>query len=274
MKIDQHTALYGVTGYPLGHSLSPLMHNAAFECCGVNAVFLAFETHDLEGCIRSVRALGIRGLSVTLPFKSEIIAYLDRLDSLAESIGAVNTVVNREGMLIGYNTDATGALRALSDIVDPRDKRCLILGAGGAARAIGFALKEQGCVLTIANRSRERGEALAQVLDASFVLMDQVKGLETDILIQTTPVGMYPQVEQCPMNPESVRAEVVMDIIYNPFRTELLKSFKRQGAKTIEGMRMFVCQGAEQFRLWTGLEPPIQTMEAAARISLAAEAVE
>lgn len=261
MIIDQHTALYGVVGYPIGHSLSPTMHNTGFSAMGLNAIYLAFETKDIEGCVRGMRALNIRGMSVTLPHKSSVIPLLDEVDDLAERIGAVNTVVNDDGHLIGYNTDAAGALQALEERIELSGKSCLMIGAGGAARAIAFILNENGVKLRVANRSVERGKALAHSLACAFVPLDELQEAIADVLIQTTPVGMIPRKEEC-LVPKQVlkKGMVVMDIIYNPLETALLSMAKARGCLTINGLRMFIHQGAEQFRLWTGLEAPIRAM--------------
>lgn len=157
--IDQYTELYGVAGNPVRHSLSPAVHNAAFNELGINAVYLAFESNNIHDCVQGMRGLPVRGMSVTIPYKTEVIPMLDELDSFAEKIGAVNTVVNRGGCLTGYNTDALGAYNALNRRVETRGKRCIILGAGGAARAIGYALKQNGVYVLIANRSKKEGKS-------------------------------------------------------------------------------------------------------------------
>lgn len=272
MILDGHTDLYGVVGFPLGHTLSPIMHNTAFEVTGVNAIYLAFETKDLEGCVKGIRALGIKGMSVTIPFKSEVLPYLDDVDGMAEKIGAVNTIVNNNGRLIGYNTDALGALKALQDVVDLSGMSCLIVGAGGAARAIGSVLREEGVRLTIVNRSPERGMEVARSLQSPFVPLGDLRRIDADILIQTTPVGMYPQTDHCPVPEDLLKGDmVVMDIIYNPMETRMLKLARAHGCKTINGLSMFINQGAEQFRLWTGLEPPLKEMTKAVKEALSVE---
>jgi shikimate dehydrogenase len=261
MNIDQHTALYGVVGYPIGHSLSPTMHNTGFAAMGLNAIYLAFETRNIEGCIQAMRVLDIRGMSVTLPHKSSVIPLLDEVDGLAERIGAVNTLVNQDGHLRGCNTDAMGALRALEEKIELSGKSCLMVGAGGAARAIGFILKEKGVKLEVTNRSTDRGESLARSLGCPFIPLDALKEPIADLLIQTTSVGMSPREEECLVSEQILRKEmVVMDIIYNPLETALLRLAKARGCVTINGLRMFIHQGAEQFRLWTGLEAPISAM--------------
>jgi shikimate dehydrogenase len=269
---DAHTGLYGVVGFPLGHTLSPIMHNSAFEVTGVNAIYLAFETKDAGGFVKGMRALGIKGMSVALPFKSEVLPYLDDVDGMAEKIGAVNTIVNNNGRLTGYNTDAFGALKALQDVVDLSGMSCLLVGAGGAARAIGFVLREEGVRLTVANRSPERGMELARSLQSRFVPLGDLRRIDADILIQTTSVGMYPHTEQCPIPEDLIKGDVVvMDIIYNPIETRILKVARAHGSKTINGLSMFINQGAEQFRLWTGLEPPLREMTRVVKEALGVE---
>lgn len=262
LNINQYTELYGVLGNPVRHSLSPLMHNAALSDKGINAVYLAFESDDVERAIGGMRSLGIKGMSVTIPYKATVIPLLDEVDSLAGDIGAVNTVVNRDNKLIGYNTDAPGALRALRDVVAVEGKSCIILGAGGAARAIGYILKEHDVILTIANRSEERGKALAGSLDSKYIKPARLEDERADILINTTPVGMTPDTDSCPV-PEKVLKPgmTVMDIIYNPKTTRLLHLASEKGCKTIDGLGMFIYQGAEQFRLWTGQEAPVELMK-------------
>ncbi len=269
MNIDQHTTLYGVVGYPIGHSLSPAMHNAAFSASGLNAVYLAFETRDIKGCLEGMKALGIRGMSVTLPHKSAVVPLLDEVDGLAKRIGAVNTVVRDEDRLVGYNTDALGALRALEKKIELPGKTCLIIGAGGSARAIGFILRDRGVNLAISNRSSNRGEALARTLGCPFVPLKELKGTDADLLIHTTPVGMHPNDEQCIILPHVLKEGMaVMDIIYNPSETRLLKMARERGCLTIDGLDMLIHQGAEQFRLWTGIEAPLSTMTQAVKNAL------
>ncbi|MFC1868600.1 shikimate dehydrogenase [Thermodesulfobacteriota bacterium] len=269
MIINQDTGLYGVVGSPIGHSLSPTMHNAAFLKTGVNAVYLAFETRDIEGCMIGMKALGIKGMSVTIPHKSDVIPLLDKVDELAKKIGAVNTIVNDGGRLVGYNSDAIGALRALEEKVEISGKSCLIIGAGGAARAIGYILKEKGVEVTVANRSLEPGKALSHSLGCRFIPLGDLGNATTDILINTTPVGMAPK-KDLSIVPENVlkKGMVVMDIIYNPLKTKFLSMAEAGGCLTVNGLGMFIHQGVEQFRLWTGIEAPIRTMTEAVKEAL------
>lgn len=261
MRIDQNTRLFGLIGHPVGHSMSPIMHNAAFRALGQNAVYLAFDTTDLQGCLLAMRALGIQGMSITLPYKTVVIPLLDEVDEGARRIGAVNTLVYREGRLLGYNTDGTGALRALEERMDCAGKRVLIVGAGGAARAISFALKEKGVTLCITNRSVKKGEILARAINGTFRPLAELDKEGFEILIQTTPVGMFPFENPNPVPENLLRPGMtVMDIIYHPLNTTLLRTARSRGCQVIPGIAMFVNQGAEQFRLWTGLRPPMGIM--------------
>ena len=269
MIIDQNTNLYGVVGYPIGQSLSPIMHNTAFDARGLNAVYLAFETRDIEGCVKGMKALGIRGMSVTIPHKTAVIPLLDGVDDLAKRIGAVNAIVNDDGRLVGYNTDAVGALRAMEEKIELSGKTCLLIGAGGAARAVGFVLKENGVKVEVANRSAEKGRALALSLSCPYIPLDELEKTGADILIHTTPVGMTPDTDVSLVPGQILKkGMVVMDIVYNPLETRLLKMAGDRGCLTISGLGMFIHQGAEQFRLWTGLEAPINVMARAIKTAL------
>ena len=259
--IDQHTELYCVIGSPVGHSLSPAMHNAAFSALHLNALYMAFEVKDLAGCLNGVRAFGIRGVSVTIPHKSSVIPFLDQVDQCALDIGSVNTIVNRNNKLKGYNTDALGAYAALKKVIDPSGKDCIIIGAGGAARAIGYILRNKGCKIIITNRSKGRGEDLSGFLNCDFIPLEEIGDRGSDILINTTPVGMYPKVNDIPATKALLKKGMCcMDIVYNPLETRLLRTAKSLGCRTVNGLGMFVYQGAEQFRIWTGLEPPVDIM--------------
>lgn len=266
---SQPAKFYGVLGNPIGHSLSPVMHNAAFKAAGVNALYGAFESSDLKGSIGGMRALGICGMSVTIPFKTSVISYMDELDSLAEQIGAVNTIVNVKGRLKGYNTDGLGAMKALEAKIDLAGKHCVLVGAGGAARGIGFMAREKGMELVVANRSVDRGLALADFLACPFIPLERIQEIHANVLVQTTPVGMFPHGNDSPV-PDQVfqKAMVVMDAIYNPLETRLLKNARAHGCATISGLEMFIHQGAEQFRLWTGLNPDVALMRTAVKNAL------
>jgi len=264
ISIDSHTALYAVIGNPVRHSLSPIMHNRAFSHIGHNAVYLALPVENVAGAVSGIRAFGIRGVSVTIPHKVSIMDYLDEIDENAARIGAINTVVNREGILHGCNTDAWGAVKALTEQSQISGKTVGIIGAGGAARAIGFGVISEGARVIILNRTREKGEKLAQVLDGEFQPLTPALRLDCDILINTTPVGMTPDSGISPIPPKALAKEmVVMDIVYNPLKTKLLQDAEATGCPTIDGTAMFVYQGVLQFELWTGKKAPIDVMREA-----------
>ncbi len=264
MLTDSHTSLYGVIGDPISHSLSPVMHGRAFSHVGHNGAYLAFRVRDLAPAIAGVRALGIRGLSVTIPHKVAVMSLLDELDEMAERIGAVNTVINREGMLAGYNSDGLGAVKSLSEKTVIKGKHVAVIGAGGAARAIGFGIHAEQGNVTIVNRSPDKGEQLARDIRADFLPLSDFRGSGWDILINTTPLGMTPNTDTTPVRKASLeKGMVVMDIVYNPLKTRLLKEAEAAGCITIDGVSMFVCQGAFQFELWTGETAPVEVMRQA-----------
>jgi shikimate dehydrogenase len=264
MTINASTSIYCVIGSPIGHSLSPLMHNAAFAYCGENRAYVAFEVDDVAGAVSGVRGLNIAGASVTIPHKVAIMDYLDEIDDLARQIGAVNTIVNHNGRLVGHNTDCHGAVQALNTKTELNQKAAMIIGAGGAARAIGFGLKSAGCHIVIANRSAVKGKMLAADLGGESVPLSQLNEVDGDILVNTTPVGMAPMADAIPVADDMLRPGlVVMDIIYNPLCTRLLLVAAQAGCQVIDGTSMFVHQGARQFELWTGRQAPIDIMHKA-----------
>jgi shikimate dehydrogenase len=261
--IDARTKLYGVIGNPIRHSLSPVIHNNAFKRMGWDGIFLAFEIQHLEKAVTGIRALGLQGASVTMPFKTKLIPYLDGIEGMAGRIQAVNTIVTREGKLVGHNTDWFGALAALEERVDVRGKRVYLLGAGGAGRAIAFGLKERRCHLTIFNRTEERAVALAQELGCEHRSLSSLSRgdenrMNADVLINATSVGMVPCDHESPV-PKRVLKEgmIVMDIVYRPLRTRLLAEAEERGCQTIDGLEMLAYQGAAQLELWTGKRPDI-----------------
>ncbi len=256
--IDAQTQLYGIIGNPVRHSLSPIIHNGAFRRMGLNAVYLAFEVKNLKEAITGIRGLGIRGVSVTIPFKTEVIPLLDVVDDVARRIGAVNTIVNEGERLIGYNTDWTGAVEALEEKVDIRGKKVVLLGAGGSARAIAFGLKERGCQVMIVNRSEEKSELLAKELGLIHCPPSSIEELEGDIVINTTSVGMFPDVSETPFSKVVLKKGMtVMDIVYRPLWTRFLQEAEQRGCVTIDGLEMLVHQGAAQLEIWTGKKPEI-----------------
>jgi shikimate dehydrogenase len=260
--IDANTSLFGLIGNPVAHSLSPVMHNQAFAAIGYNAVYLAFRVIDLDSAIKGIRTLNVKGVSVTLPHKVAVMQRLDEVDETAATIGAVNTIVNNNGKLIGYNTDCQGALQALRTKTAIQGKSVAIIGAGGAARAIGFGLVEAGGCVTILNRSRTSGERLAADLQADFLPLNAWQPNRYEILINTTPIGMHPETDASPIPKKDLSKEmVVMDIVYNPLKTRLLKEAEAKKCRTINGVAMFVFQGAYQFELWTGQKAPVDVMQ-------------
>ncbi len=265
--------LFGVLGDPVSHSLSPAMHNAAFSALGMDCEYHAFKVskETLHDAIHGAYALGFGGLNLTIPLKEKALDIVKPTE-LAEKIGAVNTIDFKKGIL-GYNTDGIGAKKALeSNGIEIRGKNVLLLGAGGAARAIAFQLALEGAAVTIANRTEERAVALAK--DASRIGkargtgLDELKALinDCDILINSTAVGMAPRTSETIVTSEMMHSKlVVFDIVYNPVETMLLKEARKAGAKTIDGVMMLVHQGAEAFKIWTGRTPPVDVMEKAVR---------
>ncbi len=256
--IDGKTQIYGILGEGVRESLSPVIHNRSFARMGINAVYLAFETHDLEQAVTGLRGLGVRGASVTVPFKSRIIPLLDDLDPFAERIKAVNTIRNEGKKLVGYNTDWLGALHALEQQVSLKGRKVLVLGAGGAARAVAFGLKERNCAVAIFNRSPEKGRSLAEEFRFEFIptLTGNRKGFE--VIINTTSAGMHPNITDCPVPPQLFRAGMtVMEIVYRPVKTMFLQHAEQRGCRIIPGLEMLAGQGAAQFQLWTGRNPDL-----------------
>jgi len=264
MLANANTTLCGIIGKPVEHSMSPAIHNAAFDKLGLNYTYLAFNVDDVEGAIRGVRALHIRGLSVTMPHKLEVMKYLDEIDPVARRIGAVNTVVNENGRLKGYNTDWVGFVRSLEAKTPIQDKRITILGAGGAARAIAFGLKERGGRITILNRAQEikMAESLAAELECSWGPLSQLESVtDADIVVNATLLGMPPHEQKIVIESSYLRSEqVVYDVVYNPLETRLLREAKERECQVVPGYEMLLLQGVAQFELWTGKTAPVEVM--------------
>ena len=260
--INGQTALYGIIGNPVQHSLSPIIHNAAFRRIGLNAVYLAFEVNNLEKAMMGIRELDIRGVSVTIPFKTEVIPFLDGVDEVAWKIKAVNTIVKESGRMIGHNTDLHGALDALEEKGDLKDKRVILLGAGGAARAIGFGLKKKGCQVILFNRSQNRAQILAEELGCVYHPLSCLEEMNGDILINATSVGMCPLDGEILIPKEILKKRmVVMDIVYRPLQTKLLQEAEERGCLTINGLEMLARQGAAQVEIWTGKKPGLSEIK-------------
>jgi shikimate dehydrogenase len=277
MSISGKTRLCGLIGDPVEHSMSPAMHNAAFRELGLDFLYLPFRVkrEELGKAIEGVRALNIKGLNVTIPHKVAVIQFLDELDPLAEKIGAVNTIVNDDGLLKGYNTDASGFLQTLLERgIEPEGRNIVILGAGGASRAVSFILADRGAHLVILNRLLELDWAEELASRISQIFSKEVEALElnrenlvgalgkADILVNATSVGMSPNIDETPVASDLLRPGLtVFDIVYNPIKTRLLREAEMAGAKTIGGLDMLVWQGALAFEKWTGRKAPIELMK-------------
>jgi shikimate dehydrogenase len=255
------TSLYGIVGNPVAHSMSPAMHNTAFRFLGIDAFYLPFEVEDLPEALAGMKALGIRGASVTHPFKTQALALIDEVDDTAKQIGAVNTLVFKKHSVRGTNTDWIGAVKSLETLLPIKSHTFVVLGAGGAARAVVFGIAEKGGSPIVVNRTEEKGRALAKEFDCPFVLLSEIDKVKGDCLVNTTPVGMYPQVDEMPV-PDRVLGtyKAVADVVYNPLETMLLKQAKQAGCVVASGFEMFVYQGVEQFTIWTGRQAPIKEM--------------
>lgn len=275
MDINAQTRFCGVIGNPVEHSLSPAIHNAAFQKLGVNCVYLAWKVEAIGDAIKGLRALGnFRGASVTIPHKVSAIPFLDHVDTTAAKIGAINTIVAEQGRLIGYNTDATGALRALRDGgVDLQGRHVVVLGSGGAARAIAFALAADAAVekLTLLGIDDHERAALARDVRSASALIVEDAHLDeaaldkilprAQVLIHCTPIGMSPKTNATCVPASFLHAGLaVMDIVYNPRETQLLKDAAQAGCKTIPGLDMFLNQAVTQFELWTNQPAPVEVM--------------
>lgn len=276
MDVTAHTSLVGLLGWPVHHSFSPAMHNAAFRSLGLDWVYLplAVPPQSLPQALAGLEALGFRGANVTIPHKEQVLLGLDEVAPEARSLGAVNTLVAVDGRMVGHNTDVAGFLAAL-DNAGCSPHRAVVLGAGGAARAAVYALLSRGVTVTVANRSSQRAQGLVSSLAApslradtcpleALALRDALS--RADLLVNATPAGMWPAIDATPLPPgTSLHAGLaVMDLVYNPLETLLLRQARQAGATVINGMDMLIHQGAVAFRLWTGQEAPLGIMRQAA----------
>jgi shikimate dehydrogenase len=241
------------------------LHTAGYRALSLPFAYVPFAVRDLKAAIAGVRALGIRGAGVSYPYKQEVMGLLDAVDPLAASIGAVNTVVNDEGKLTGHNTDWVGAVRALEEVVTLASARVLLLGAGGAGRAIAYGLRQRGAELTIANRDVAKAEELGRAVGAEARGFAEVeRASDYDVLVNATVVGMTDVDPRSPVPEHAiVPGHLVMDIVFKPFETTLLASARRRGARVVHGGRMVLHQAARQFELYTGHTAPLEAMEAA-----------
>jgi 3-dehydroquinate dehydratase/shikimate dehydrogenase len=270
-QIERRTRVYGVIGDPVGHSLSPVMQNVGFAARGINAVYLPFLVHDLRDFIDSIETFGVRGFSVTLPHKERILRHLDACDPLAEKIGAVNTVTVRGGKLYGYNTDYVGVLRALERRVPLRGSRVLIVGAGGAARAVAFALAAGGAEVCVYARRPQRAKSLARSVGGEAVERPRSQRESFDAIVNATPVGMHPRVLESPLAARELNCRLVFDTIYHPRETRLLQLAAQRGIETVSGAEMFIAQGIAQWEIWMGRRAPVAVMRRAVLLALTRE---
>jgi len=268
--IDSKTKLYGIFGNPVRHSLSPLMHNRAFDLAGINAAYVAFEPRSIEEAVSSMKAIGIAGASVTIPFKIDVLPFLDSIDPLAEKIGSVNTLLNDNGRIKGFNTDGHGAVTALKKQGSPiKNEKVLIIGNGGSARAIAYTLLHGEAHVTIAGRDLNRITSLADDLlkfnsnveTSVLAQLDQRAVSQFDIIINTTPIGMHPHEEAVPLDTSLLKSgSTVFDIVYSPHDTRFLTEASCRKCNTVYGIDMLLYQGVRQFEIWTGAEAPVSAM--------------
>jgi len=260
--ISARTALCAIVLHPAGHTRSPAMHNAAFADRGIDAVYLALDVppENLGAAIGGARAIGIRQLAVSIPHKEAVGVHLDEVDAVAGEIGAVNTVTLKAGRLVGTNTDWIGAVRALERECELGGSRAVVLGAGGAARAVVYGLQQRGADVTILNRTPERARSLADALGASGAgTLEDLARTPHDVLVNTTSVGL--REDASPVSAEAISKDsVVMDAVYDPEETRLLRDARSRGARIVPGKWMLVYQAAEQFEAWTGIEAPTDGM--------------
>src|SRR5664279_3643435 len=267
-QVDAASRVYGVAGAPVEHSMSPVIMNTALRRENVNAVYLPLHAKTLKDLIHCVREIPLHGLSVTMPYKQAILPYLDNTDAHTAKIGACNTVVRgQDGKLYGFNTDIAGIIRPLEQRITIQDAKVLILGAGGAARAAVFGLKERGAEVWILNRTSAKAQKLARQVKARTIKRADLRKTAFDVIINATPVGMG-NTRDCPLKDDEIQARVVFDMVYDPVETHLLQIARAKGIAVIPGIEMFVQQAARQFEIWTGKPAPAAEMLGAVTIAL------
>jgi len=261
--------IFGLVGHPVAHSLSPAMHNAAIKHLKLDAEYRLFDIdpsdpENLANFCYETNLNQISGFSVTMPYKMNIMTYMDHYDPLARIVGSVNTVINEDNKLIGYNTDTMGAMQALREKTNLIGKKALVMGVGGAGRAIAYGLKEFRADVFVFDKDQERAEQVAKTFELETINYRMIPKEQFDIIINATPVGSMPNTDESMLNTYQIPAHaVVMDIITNPIETQLIKEAKKAGAKTITGERMLLHQAADQFKLFFNMEPPLEVMEKA-----------
>lgn len=263
MKINAKTTICAIIGNPVEHSLSPLMHNAGYEHLGLNFSYCAFRVENAKEAIIGIRALGIKGVSVTIPHKVAVMPYLDSIEDTAQKIGAINTIVNENGKLTGYNTDYIGAIGALEEKTTLKGKKVIVVGAGGASRAVVFGLMQKKANVLILNRTEDKAKELAQQSGASYGSLERMKEITTsDILVHATSVGMHPNEKDSAIPKQFLHKNlVVFDIVYNPKETQLIRDAKEKGATIVYGYKMLLYQAVGQFELFTKQKAPVAIME-------------
>ena len=267
-QVDAATRIYGVAGDPVGHSLSPVIMNAALRRENVNGVYLPLHAKTLKDLIHCVREIPLHGLSITMPYKQAILPFLDNTDAHTSKIGACNTVVRgQDGKLYGFNTDVAGILRPLEQRISIEKAKVLVLGAGGAARAAVFGLKERGAEVWVLNRTSIKAQKLARQAKAHAIKRADLRKVAFDVMINATPVGMG-NTSECLLKDAEIQARVVFDMVYDPVETHLLKVARGKGIAVIPGVEMFVQQAARQFEIWTGKPAPAGDMLRAVTIAL------
>jgi shikimate dehydrogenase len=272
MKITGKTKITGIFGYPIEHTLSPAMHNAAFEALGLNYCYIPFLVHPnyLKNAVQAIKALNLSGVNVTIPHKENVIPLLDEIAEEASFIGAVNTIVNNNAHLVGYNTDGKGFIQSLAESgisVDGKD--ILIIGAGGASRAISYYLSQNAKTLSIYNRNKDRAKRLVKDLkkiSSNVLIHDNISNINNfHIIINATPLGLKKE-DPLPLNTSLLKTEqIVCDLIYK--KTQLIEEASKKGCKTIDGKGMLLWQGIFAFELWTGKKPQVEVMRRALRES-------
>ncbi|MBU1682436.1 shikimate dehydrogenase [Patescibacteria group bacterium] len=261
--------IYGIVGHPVTNSLSPVMHNAAFRKEGIDAEYRIFDidpddSDNLANFCYETDLNNIAGFSVTMPYKQEIMRYMDHYDPLAKIVGSVNTVANEDSKLVGYNTDSTGAVQALQEKIDLKSRKVLIMGAGGVARSISYGLKEFGADVYIFNRTAENAAKLAEDFELETIGYRQIPNGDFDVIINATPTGSLPNTEESLLHADQMDGvKLVMDVVTYPMETQLLKEAKKAGADVITGERMLLHQAAGQFEVWFGKSAPLGVMELA-----------
>ena len=267
-QVDAATRVYGVAGDPIEHSLSPVIMNTALRRENVNGVYLPLHAKTLKDLIHCVREIPLHGLSITMPYKQAILAHLDNTDAHTTKIGACNTVVRgQDGKLYGFNTDVAGVVRPLEQRLSIEKAKVLVLGAGGAARAAVFGLKERGAEVWILNRTALKAQKLARQAKARTIKRADLRKTAFDVIVNATPVGMG-NTRDCPLKDEEIQARVVFDMVYDPVETHLLQVARAKGIAVIPGVEMFVQQAARQFEIWTGKPAPAGDMLRAVTIAL------